>query len=571
MEKTEESISKRESSPSASAFSSIPQKRAHSSLDDNPPAISSHLIPEIKPAKPPPVEEAVYSQRATRTKKDSLKKREAKGNSNGETGSVTNARDSNLDRSTCKNKKKKPVVEIGPLRYKLATEPNYSDFKPPQAPGFIAVEKRINVHGNEISFYETVDHVFNKKSFNYTSAVPDPLFRHSLLFRQSETAPFTARFSFEDRASNILMDQEGKHITTEKGWRSAKANVCMREGRWYWECRVSCGTPQLESTDATGIGGPHVRMGIGRREATLDGPVGFDCYSYGLRDIGGQKVHMSRPKAFFPKGENISEGDVIGFEVTLPSETLHHKVVNGTYKPKIDVVDPGNMGIERFDIIRDRAAIKIKDHWVFEQAAYAPSKELDDWCSPAPTAFKHEIKPCPTHPSVPLRTLPHSSIKVYKNGVFKGTAFENLFAFLPPASKPAAVKDIYFREGLDDGTLGYYPTVSVFQGGAAEVNFGPDYWFPPTEKALSNNVDLNEGDPKSLASLTKLQRIRPLIERYDEQIIEDILADIVDEVFFWTLDGGGTDISSMNQLLYTGSQSLAISSKGPASASINEE
>lgn len=411
--------------------------------------------------------------------------------------------------------------------------------------------------------------VFNKKSFNYTSAVPDPIFRHSLLFRQTETPPFTARFSFEDRASNILMDVEGRHITTEKGWRSAKANVCMREGRWYWECRVNCGTPRLETDNSTGTSGPHVRIGIGRREATLDGPVGFDCYSYGIRDINGQKVHMSRPKAFFEKGESIKQGDVVGFEVNLPSKSLHYKVVNGTYNPKVDNEDLGNTSIERADIIRDRAAIKIKDYWVFEQAAYAPGKELEDWCSPAPTAFKHDKKPCPTHPLVPLRTLPFSSIKVYKNGIFMGTAFENLFAFLPPASKPAVVKDMFFREGLDDSTLGYYPMVSVFQGGAAEVNFGPYYWFPPPGFEQSDDVEILDSD-QPLEKM-KMNKITPLTVRYDEQIIEDVIADLVDEVYFWMLDGGVTEDDDKSQMPYTSIQLPNVNSSARMSSGTGEE
>ncbi|POS82712.1 hypothetical protein EPUL_005194, partial [Erysiphe pulchra] len=556
-------LPKRENTPSASInLSLIPQKRAQE--DGHLPAISSPLNPEFKTIKSQ--EEVPSVQRTVRLKKESLKKREAKVNASGE----ANTRDNNLDRSSVKNKKKKkPIVEIGPLRYKLATIPGYNDFKPPQIPGFNPVEKRIVTDHIEVIFNETIDHVFNKKSFNYTSAVPDPIFRHSLLFRQSEVPPYTARFSFEDRASNILVDQEAKHITTDKGWRSAKANVCMREGRWYWECKVNCGIPRLESTNATGISGPHVRMGIGRREATLDGPVGFDCYSYGLRDVGGQKIHMSRPKAFFPNNESICEGDVIGFEVNLPSETLHYKVVNGTYKPKIDVKDPGNTGIEKADIIRDRAPIKIKDYWVFEQAAYAPGKDLQDWCSPAPTAFKHDMKPCSTHPLVPLRTLPHSYIKVYKNGVLMGTAFENLFAFLPPASKPATVKDMFFREGLDDGTLGYYPTVSVFQGGAAEVNFGPKYWFPPPEIQQSTDVDMMNSDQPP--EIFQGQRIRPLTERYDEQIIEDILADLVDEVYFWVLDGGATGTDDMNHVLYSGMYLPENTSNSRASPSTNDE
>jgi COMPASS component BRE2 len=37
---------------------------------------------------------------------------------------------------------------------------------------------------------------------------------------------------------------------------------------------------------------------------------------------------------------------------------------------------------------------------------------------------------------------------------------------------------------------------------------------------------------------SKLQKLRAVGERYDEQIVEDIVYDIVDEVDFWMQDGG---------------------------------
>ncbi len=103
----------------------------------------------------------------------------------------------------------------------------------------------------------------------------------------------------------------------------ARANVAAREGRWYYECKILSGVKRPAQSPATTnadlTGGGHVRIGWARREANLDTPVGFDAYSYGLRDVSGQKVHMSRPKDFSPSNESFHEGDVIGLEITLPS------------------------------------------------------------------------------------------------------------------------------------------------------------------------------------------------------------------------------------------------------------
>ena len=66
-----------------------------------------------------------------------------------------------------------------------------------------------------------------------------------------------------------------------------------------------------------------------------------------------------------------------------------------------------------------------------------------------------KIYPSPNHEEVSVRSLPHSHIKVYKNGKEIGIAFENLLAFLPPASVPSveAVKS-GARPGFDDGMVG---------------------------------------------------------------------------------------------------------------------
>jgi COMPASS component BRE2 len=331
----------------------------------------------------------------------------------------------------------------------------------------------------------------------------------------------------------------------------AKANVGVREGRWYWECKITSGIPKRKRSDAHGADA-HVRMGWARREATLDAPVGFDAYSYGLRDVAGQKMWMSRPKDFFPKGEDISEGDVIGFEINLPSESLHRKVVDGSYNPAVDFGDDEGSN-ERPYIIRDRVPIRFKTHLYFEKIEYAAVKELEELMNPSPLVASagglngSGQDPGPTHAIPSLRTLPNSSIKVYKNGQLMGTPFKDLLAFLPPASK-IHEGQVGSRDGIDDGMLGYYPAVSVFRGGAAEVNFGPNFWYPPPE-LNEHEVDMI-GSDQPLPS--KLHKMRAMEERYDEQIVEDIVYDIVDEVDFWIQDGSVSGTGPTNGARVTG-------------------
>lgn len=321
----------------------------------------------------------------------------------------------------------------------------------------------------------------------------------------------------------------------------ARANVGVRQGRWYWECKITSGIAKRKRSEANvsqESANGHVRMGFARREATLDGPVGFDAYSYGLRDAKGQKVFMSRPKDFFPPGQEMQEGDVIGLEINLPSESLHRKVVEGQYNPAVDLADDEPPPTEITDTIRDRVPIRFKGHLYFEQIDYHVTKELEDLMNPSPVISSQGVlggatqKPGPTHPMPALRTLPHSSIKVYKNGTLMGTPFTDLLAFLPPASKP--LPQVGARDGLDDGNIGYFPAVSVFRGGAAEVNFGPDFWCPPPDY-VQDDIEM-VGSDQAASSYPK--KLRAIGERYDEQIVEDIVYDIVDEVDFWLQDGG---------------------------------
>lgn len=427
----------------------------------------------------------------------------------------------------------------------------------------------------------------------------------------------------------MLFDIEGKAITTEKGFRMARANVGAREGRWYWECKILSGVRPLNQEQNSELApdeGGHVRVGWARREASLDTPVGFDAYSYGLRDVSGQRVHMSRPTDFAPNNTSFCEGDVIGLEINLPSLSLHRKVVEGVYNKAVDVSDDLDISspTETPDIIRDRVPIRYKAHLYFEQFEYHSVKELEELMNPVPiiSSVTGSIAtapppPSPNHPLVALRTLPFSSIKVYKNGELVGTPFTDLLAFLPPASKP--LNQVGARDGLDDGMLGYFPAVSVFRGGCAEVNFGPDFWFPPSDlpagskKILSSpaedggDVDMFSTEPahslppqppplppptplqsssKTKNSTTssrknsnnirdkdnrqkevrpplpveEVQRhMRALGQRYNEQIAEDVVYDMIDEVDFWAQDGGD---SSTVELRLVGKRPVTLDPGG---------
>lgn len=306
----------------------------------------------------------------------------------------------------------------------------------------------------------------------------------------------------------------------------------MREGSWYFEVTIEKGVGEPAPGEKGGAYGPHVRLGIGRREASLNAPVGFDGYSYGIRDTSGEKVHLSVPKPYGSSG--FGTGDVVGVFVHLPERTGDLRSVNPR-DPMYNANSPNPA-----HIVRKRVAIRYKGQLYFESTEYAASKEMEDLAfktadpvgfakaaleaqqkltaKPPPGRKKAPTAPPPPPPR-PLPILPGSEVRFYRNGEDLGPAFTDLYDWLPlkqhakrgttPSSKSAAAASA--RENRhDDGSIGYFPMVSVFGGGAASINPGPEFRYPPSlpEHAW-----------------------RPLIDRYAEYWAEQaILDDIEDEL-----------------------------------------
>jgi len=69
---------------------------------------------------------------------------------------------------------------------------------------------------------------------------------------------------------------------------------------------------------SSGFGG-HVRLGFSNRTGDLSAPVGYDKWSYGIRDIGGSRLHASERDDHWG-GESFGPGDVIGCAISLQRE-----------------------------------------------------------------------------------------------------------------------------------------------------------------------------------------------------------------------------------------------------------
>lgn len=366
-------------------------------------------------------------------------------------------------------KKKEASNGPSPAPMKFRTRP-----PPVQAQDLTAVPRGPQFIEVEPGQYLTEEHPHNKRGFRYLHCAPNPPLS-SVLYQVVETPPFCARASFEDRSPQVLISKEGDIVSTNRGFRSARANVGVREGEWYVEFKV------VKGNDDSGA---HVRLGFARREASLEAPVGHDAYGYGVRDMTGDKVHISRPVSFMK--EPFRTGDVIGMRIRIPRTAA---------------------AASPHDVYRDRIPIRYKGQLYFEMLDYVPTKAMSDLLLPS-NVFKKKQN---AQRFVPEK-IPGSFIRVYKNGRDMGVAFEDLNEFLPPHSK---FQPTLSQREADDGQLGYYPMISVFSGGKAEFNFGPAFECPPEDG---------------------LGVARPLADRYDEQIADDIVFDIIDQVDYEITD-----------------------------------
>jgi COMPASS component BRE2 len=189
-------------------------------------------------------------------------------------------------------------------------------------------------------------------------------------------------------------------ITADKGFRSGRANVGVKEGSWYFECHILKGggeggsgpvvtnhgepiSAPLNAAEAlpkgSGSGdGAHVRIGWARREASLNGPCGLDAYSYGIRDSSGEKVTISRPA---PYGVPFGSGDVIGCLIHLPNQDELSEEISDIEERERERAKRRGQENDPLDpkrIARKRFPLHYKGQHYFEMVEYPVIKEMEN-------------------------------------------------------------------------------------------------------------------------------------------------------------------------------------------------
>lgn len=446
----------------------------------------------------------------------------------------------------------------------------------------------IAVPGSDL--YNTLNHPYTRNGYNYIAAGPATDELPTSVYRTLLTEPRGIHWSWSDRSSFTHISADATIISSDRGFRSARANVPVREGQWYIELHILPLDPTIDFAPQGVKDGPHVRLGWSRREAGLNAPVGINGYSYGVRDTTGEKVFLSRT---YPYGTPFGPGDVVGMYISLPKA----RKVNAK-----DPMDPARIN-------RKRIPIRYKGQLYFESMDYAVSKEMEHLMDrsrrgeklredqgreesvntasgmlvqpvtedTAAIAAKKKRKSAPgvlaASPSQnnTLRSMPtlgpDSVIGFFINGKAQGIAFENLLDFRPLRRQAAAVAGksavkanatsslglsqgdndgtvittssslaniLKSRENhFDDGSLGYFPFVSLFGGAKVKIVSQADrFHYPPpanVREALEEADRAAGRAREGIVSPVNKTRCRAMEERFDEYLAELWRYDLADE------------------------------------------
>ncbi|SHO77831.1 Similar to S.cerevisiae protein BRE2 (Subunit of COMPASS (Set1C) complex) [Malassezia sympodialis ATCC 42132] len=374
----------------------------------------------------------------------------------------------------------------------------------------------------------------NKGGWRYMAAGPAAQMLPTTVYRTLDIAPACVHWSWQDRSAFTRISADAMVVGTDKGYRSARTNVGVRQGAWYVELEVlppdASSEPPVPMRD-----GPHVRVGWGRREASLNAPVGWDAYSYGLRDQTGACVTQSR---LAPLGRAFGPGDVVGLYIRLP--------------PHDAALRPGT---ER-RIAQKRIPIRYRGQLYFESLEYAPTRAMEalmeqqrrgglGWDAHAAPPDEKRARPSRApaphdtqRPAPP--TLPDSCIGFVVNGEPQGIAFADLFDFRPPVARTKKKKEeistyasvstiLKSRQNeYDDGMLGYYVMASMY--GGARVRLRADtFRYPPPADLEDALWRAGAAPGVERAQQKAAPAWRPLAERYAEWCSEAAALDRDDD------------------------------------------
>jgi Set1/Ash2 histone methyltransferase complex subunit ASH2 len=326
------------------------------------------------------------------------------------------------------------------------------------------------------------EHPFNKDNFRYFLAEPDPHAPYKTEFDENQDlagkpipgwffrklCPSSVLLAMHDRAPQLKISDDRLSVTGEKGYCMARATHGVRYGTYYYEITI---VDQPE--------GSHCRLGWSQDLGNLQGPCGYDKFSYSWRSRKGTAFHDSHGKHFAEEGFHV--GDTLGFLIHLPADE------GGLRMEKLSGKDGGD---SKENSSRNSSSSSSTTREVVNRPYYIPRTLKGTPLVKFKSYLYFELKDEVNKVAKTLRPLKGSKIVCYKNGTEIGVAFSDIYA----------------------GT--YFPCASLYKGITVSFNFGPDFKHPPSPN-------------QPASSCPDLKGYKGVNETADEYVVHHTLSDVL--------------------------------------------
>ena len=250
-------------------------------------------------------------------------------------------------------------------------------------------------------------------------------------------------------APQVKISEDGLTFHNEKGYRMAKASHGVSQGCYYFEVKIN--EPLTQKAN--------LRIGWSQISGDLQGPCGFDTFSYSYRSHPASIFHASQGSQY---GSGYAPGDVVGCWIHLgdgKSDGVQRPKSDSTVAEKpTDVTEVSNVEVEND---KEETKSKPNDEEELMKAANESTEEsavVEKVDEPSPMEGAAATAPMPPNdvPSLPGAVsvpvyeplpdawqvgmpyqpvayygprprIPGSEIRFFKNGVDEGVAFRELY------------------------------------------------------------------------------------------------------------------------------------------------
>ncbi|KAH6593058.1 hypothetical protein BASA50_007640 [Batrachochytrium salamandrivorans] len=313
-------------------------------------------------------------------------------------------------------------------------------------------------------------------------------------------------------APQIKFSDGGRQVQNEKGYRMAKASHGVWDGYWYFE---------VKKENAAG----HCRVGWSQISGDLQGPCGYDQFSYSYRDQPGTLFHQSRQVKDAPElyAEGYGQGDVLGMSIYFPPcdssepatpEQASDHTDQPSSQPQLHSQESAQQTKpidEKVEEMTQLAGQANTQPLLYSETDLSSRADCESIAEPLVSGGTHPLSDAHSRERASIQTQPQSqsphiappqsqsqSVKLPKvHPVLLNRLWDavRMLQYMPFRSNPLEVlpgtEIQFFKNGVALGIAfrdiyqgKYHPAVSLFGGALVSVNFGPNFAYPIPKAAL---------------------------------------------------------------------------------------